>query len=254
MFLQHQIDTAISWLQEIEPFEGYWLADSGGKDSCAILQLAKESGVKFDAHYSVTTIDPPELCRFLRTHHKETKWEMPEIPFLKLMPKRGFPRRQARWCCDEYKEGGGANRIVVTGVRWAESAKRTKRRRVESCYRKKNRTFLHPIIDWSDADVWDFIRDRELPYCELYDKEFKRIGCLFCPMSYYKNRLREVELYPKVARNFIKSFEELYQNKLISNPDTVAKWTSGEEMFWWWVGEADLPTKEIDENQVMLFE
>ena len=254
MFLQHQIDTTIMRLHEFEPLEGYYLAFSGGKDSIVIKQLAIESGVTFDAHYNCTTIDPPELCRFIRTYHKDIKWEMPDVSFLKMMSKRGFPTRLSRWCCDEYKERGGANRVVMTGVRWAESAKRSKRRMVEQCYRKKNRTFLHLIIDWSDEDVWAFIRDRKLPYCELYNYGFKRIGCVFCPMSYYKNRLKEVERYPKITRNFIKAFEILYQDRLINNPETVSRWTSGEDIFNWWVGEGDLPTKEIDENQVMLFE
>lgn len=253
MFLQHQIDTAMMRLHEFEPDEGYYLAFSGGKDSIVIKQLALEAGVKFDAHYSVTTIDPPELCRFIRTHHKDVVWEKPEVSFLKMLPKRGFPRRQARWCCAEYKETGGANRLVMTGVRWAESAKRSKRRLVEQCYLKKNRTFLHVIIDWSDDDVWDFIKDRNLPYCELYNRGFKRIGCLFCPMTSYTNRLREIKAYPVMARNFIKAFEELYQNKLISNPDTVKRWSSGKEMFYWWVDEYK-PDAKVDENQVMLFE
>lgn len=34
------------------------------------------------------------------------------------------PTRQARYCCSELKETGGKGRVVVTGVRWAESAKR----------------------------------------------------------------------------------------------------------------------------------
>jgi len=39
---------------------GYYLAFSGGKDSIALYRLAEMAGVKFDAHYSMTTIDPPE--------------------------------------------------------------------------------------------------------------------------------------------------------------------------------------------------
>lgn len=54
-----KIKTALTVLRDLEPSEGYYLAFSGGKDSIAIKQLAIESGVKFDAHHNLTTIDPP---------------------------------------------------------------------------------------------------------------------------------------------------------------------------------------------------
>ena len=66
--LQEKIDRAIEVLRENEPKDGkgYALAFSGGKDSCVIKQLAMEAGVKFNAFYSMTTIDPPELVCFIR--------------------------------------------------------------------------------------------------------------------------------------------------------------------------------------------
>ena len=253
MFLQHQIDTAIMRLREFEPEEGYYLAFSGGKDSIVIKQLAIESGVKFDAHYNDTTIDPPELRIFIKRLHSDVECHRPETPFLIEMVKRGFPMRQRRWCCALYKERGGVGRIVVTGVRWAESHNRSKRNSFESCYKEKKQ-YLHPIIDWSDDDVWNFIYDRELPYCLLYDEGYDRVGCVFCPMAYYKRRLKEAERYPKMAKAFERAFEKLYQNRLISNPDAVNRWASGKEMFWWWIGEGKAEKEPEDDDQIMMFE
>ena len=42
--------TAIDLLRQYEPEEGYYLANSGGKDSGVLRHLAIKSGVKFDAH------------------------------------------------------------------------------------------------------------------------------------------------------------------------------------------------------------
>jgi len=56
-------------LREYEPTEGYYLAFSGGKDSIVCYDLLLKSGCKFDAHYSVTTIDPPELMRYMKEHY-----------------------------------------------------------------------------------------------------------------------------------------------------------------------------------------
>ena len=39
---------------------------------------------------------------------------------------------------------------------------------------------LNPIADWSEDQVWDYIRDHELPYNALHDRGFPSIGCAPC--------------------------------------------------------------------------
>ena len=72
-------DMAIERLQTYEPADGYYVAFAGGKDSVVLLDLVKRSGVRYDAHYAVTTVDPPELMRFIKKHHPEVAWERPEM-------------------------------------------------------------------------------------------------------------------------------------------------------------------------------
>ena len=55
-----KVDKAIMRLQTYEPTEGYYLCFSGGKDSCVIKALADMAKVKYDAHYSVSSVDPPK--------------------------------------------------------------------------------------------------------------------------------------------------------------------------------------------------
>lgn len=140
-----KVQIAIDRLKAFEPPEGYYLAFSGGKDSQCIYHLAKMAEVKFDAHYSITTVDPPELMRFVKEHYPDVEWERhywnddpekhPEHYFPDGRPRQITmhnliadhtipPTRQARYCCAALKEVGGAGRLVVTGVRWAESARR----------------------------------------------------------------------------------------------------------------------------------
>ena len=64
--LVNKVDLAIRRIKLHEPPEGYYVAFSGGKDSCVILDLIKRAGVKFDAHLNITTVDPPEVIRFVR--------------------------------------------------------------------------------------------------------------------------------------------------------------------------------------------
>ena len=126
-----KVQKAIDRLKAFEPPEGYFLAFSGGKDSQCIYHLAKMAGVKFDAHYSVTTVDPKELVRFIKKEYPDVILDKhfgkdgKPMSMLRLISEHTIPpTRQNRYCCAELKESQGQGRVVVTGVRWAESARR----------------------------------------------------------------------------------------------------------------------------------
>ncbi len=82
---KNKVEVAIMRLQEFEPPEGYYFADSYGKDSCATRGLLQVSGTKYDAHYSRGGIDPPDLVRFGREYHPDTIIERPAMSIL-LIP------------------------------------------------------------------------------------------------------------------------------------------------------------------------
>ena len=123
-----RVQLAVNRLRLNEPKEGYYVAFSGGKDSCVILDLVKKAGVKYDAHFNVTTVDPPELTRFVHDGYPEVTMEKPPMSMRRLIEKNMIlPTRLARYCCKTYKERGGNGRFVVTGIRHAESSRRAKR-------------------------------------------------------------------------------------------------------------------------------
>ena len=98
-------------------------------------------------------------------------------------------------------------------------------------YKKKN--IVRPIIDWSDEDIWEYIRKYNLPYCELYDQGFSRLGCIGCPLS--SNQKRELELYPKYKDNYIRAFNRMIEER--KKKGKTVKWETGEEVMKWWIGE-----------------
>lgn len=131
--LLDKVEMAIKRLQAFCPEEGYYVAFSGGKDSQCAYHLCKMAGVKFDAHYCVTSIDPPELVRFIKKNYPDVKFEHKKdkngkpITMWTLIPEKGIPpTRLVRYCCEELKESNGAGRVTVTGVRAAESGNRRK--------------------------------------------------------------------------------------------------------------------------------
>lgn len=58
-----KVKMALDRIRTFVPDEGYFVAFSGGKDSVVIKALCDLAGVRYDAHYNVTTVDPPELVR-----------------------------------------------------------------------------------------------------------------------------------------------------------------------------------------------
>lgn len=129
--LSEKVQASIQRMKAFEPPEGYLLAFSGGKDSVVLKALADMAGVKYTAHYNVTSVDPPELVRHIREQYPDVAWEYPRyndgkrITMWNLIPRKHFPpTRVARYCCAELKERDGAGRYTLTGVRWVESNRR----------------------------------------------------------------------------------------------------------------------------------
>jgi phosphoadenosine phosphosulfate reductase len=240
-------EIAIERIKAFCPPEGYWLGFSGGKDSVVLLDLTERSGVKFDAHYHSTTVDPPELVRFVKTF-PQVEIHHPEKTMWKLIEENGMPpTRIARYCCKILKEGGGANRFCLLGIRWGESYSRSKRKMVEPCFKDNRKYYIRPIIDWTDEDVWTYIRSNNLKYCSLYDEGWKRIGCILCPMN--TNRVKQAERWPTYKKAYIKALDRaLKHNK---EKGLTVNHSSGEEFFNWWIQDRH---KKVNSDQTVMFE
>ena len=102
--------------------QGYFLAFSGGKDSQALYHIAQLAGVRFQGHMNLTSVDPPEVIRFVKTNYPEVELHKPgKSIFQHAVEKRILPTMRVRWCCAEYKETAGAGKVTLIGIRKAES-------------------------------------------------------------------------------------------------------------------------------------
>ena len=273
------------------------LAFSGGKDSVCLFfvakQAAEEMGMKLEdicrVQYNVTTVDPPELVYFVRDvmkkqypfiqmkHPEKTMWQL-------IVEKHQPPLRNSRYCCAILKETSSVRGgYTLTGVRRSESWKRSSRddfevrgrtkaqrillndngedrRKDEYCMTKESH-ICNPIIDWSDEDVWHYIKGKNLPYCELYDKGWDRLGCLGCPLAGEKNQRRDFEAYPRYKQQYIRTFQKMldvarggwYRKELASSTPFL----DGQDVFDWWTHDPAFIERhqdELSEYKNVLFE
>lgn len=225
--LQQKIKDSIECIKYNEPSDGYYVGFSGGKDSQALLKLVKMAGVKYEAHYNCTRIDPPELVRFIKENYPEVIIDLPEISYWDLIRKNKFPPSSFnRYCCKILKEGNGTDKTKLLGVRAEESTRRKKQKPVE--YKR-----ILPLFMWREEDVWEFIAD--LPHCILYDEGYDRIGCIGCPMK--SKRLREIDFirYPAYKKCYIKVFDDVVRIRKEENKKCT--WNNGKELFDWYMSK-----------------
>jgi phosphoadenosine phosphosulfate reductase len=230
---------AIERLRTFEPAEGYYVAFSGGKDSIVTLDLVRRAGVKHDAHFHLTTVDPPEVVRFVREHYPDVEFDRPKKSMFRLIIEhRTPPTRIMRYCCKDLKEHGGEGReIVVTGVRWAESQKRKQRRMIEHCLKDGSKRYLHPIIDWEASHVWAYIHGRGLAYPSPYDEGYTRIGCILCPMQRPWRKHMDAERYPRHYQAYLKAFEKMLAEREKRGMANPIGWKTAEDVMQWWIDE-----------------
>lgn len=255
--------------------EGYYLCDSGGKDSSVIKELAIMAGVRHGVHHNHTTLDRPETVYFVR--REKARYEAMGIPYTIHYPKVSFPRlmrkkkmpptRLKRYCCEVLKEHGGEGCVCITGVRWSESVKRShkrgtlevvtprikdklilandndeSRKEFETCQIKGKRV-VNPIIDWTDDDVWEYIATRDLTANPLYAIGHKRVGCVGCPMS--SKAGEELDAMPKYKANWIRWFEHLIEDARRNG--RPCRFETAEDYYNFWISGKAMPK---DDGQI----
>jgi len=260
----NKVDVAIQRIKTFEPLVNgffdtpYYVAYSGGKDSDAIRILCELAGIKYDLVHNHTTVDAPETVYYVRSI-PGIQISYPVTSMWKLIVKNKMPpTRFTRYCCSELKERGGKDRFVMTGVRWAESNGRKNRGIAEIQHREmskrltlnsdndesrrlfencqiQGKRILNPIVDWSEAEVWELLNAYGCASNPLYGEGFRRVGCVGCPLAGVRNIKYDFERWPKYKVLYIRAFQRMLE----AYPDKIraTDWTDGQAVFNWWLRE-----------------
>lgn len=217
--IQRKVDRAIKLLQSTCKDQQVELSYSGGKDSDVILELAKMAGINYRAIYKCTTIDPPGTIKHCLDNGVEII--RPKMSFLNIIEKKGFPTRRARFCCEYLKEYKVMDK-AIQGIRRSESTKRAKLYTEPTICRiygsKKNHVnVILPILDFTDKDVEEFIKERCIKLHPLYYNEDgslnikKRLGCMGCPLK-HDNGLADFKAHPKLVRAWLRAGQKWWDS------------------------------------------
>lgn len=108
------------------------------------------------------------------------------------------------------------------------------RRVTELCYRTTS-TIINPILDWTDEDVWEFLKHYGCESNPEYQCGMKRIGCVGCPMAGLKNRLNKFTIYPKYFRMYYTAVKKIFEE----NGKNFKVAQTPLELMAWWLGYKD---------------
>lgn len=159
------------------------VANSLGKDSVAVWDLAKRVSPKIRGFIVTTRFKPTETVKFMN----ETVAKYPELKIYKsdsLIPDNLYAT-DPDLCCDILKVEpvkraveGMHVKCWVTGLRCTEGRTRTDFREIEE--RDKGLVKLNPILIWKERQVWQYLALYQVPVNPLYAQGYRSLGCAPC--------------------------------------------------------------------------
>lgn len=204
---------------------------SGGKDSQVVYDLCCRAGIKFEAYFN-HAFENAETLNFIRNQYPAVKWRrLTNEGFVQNIIENHnslLPTVEMSFCCEDYKHSKEVkNEASIVGVRMEESNSRKNRRLIsvrlkkvikktnildffsEKCIENGGGSILKlsPIIEWSESDVWNYIKKHNLPINPNY-KKCSRVGCCICPKASFSRNFIELMKHPKWIDAFIKAREK----------------------------------------------
>ncbi len=121
------------------------------------------------------------------------------------------------------------------------------RRFVELCYRTTS-TMINPIVDWTNDDVWEFLKYYGCMSNPLYQCGEDRIGCIGCPLQSFTKMKRDFIKYPKYKNIYIKTFDKMLIARRELGLPINRMWQDGKSVFKWWTGENPMQLTMFEEE------
>lgn len=167
------------------PHDKTVVAWTGGKDSTVLLHLIKDTfgTIPFPVMFNDSTMEFEEIYAFIKKLTKEWHLELYTIPHdaKELQTFYALKDKAKQKELSRIMKVTAINKFVKTrniqaffaGIRWDEHEARSK----ETYFSKRSdHTRIHPILDFTESDIWEYIKSKNVPYVTLYDKGYRSLG------------------------------------------------------------------------------
>jgi phosphoadenosine phosphosulfate reductase len=163
--------------------DGLVVANSLGKDSSVIWDLAKRVSPDIRGFIVTTRFKPPETKKFMA----EEVARYPELEVFSNdveIPDKLYETDPDR-CCELLKVQPTRDAVKkmgvscwITGLRCTEGRTRTNYKEIEEL--DKGLIKLNPILIWYEREVWQYLALNKVPVNPLYAEGYRSLGCAPC--------------------------------------------------------------------------
>ena len=184
----------LAWaLEQFQPRMA--ISAAGGVDGMVVIDIAW----RIDPDVRVFTLDtgrlPPETYALFEKVRERygihVEWEYPDTEAVgDLVTEHGpnlmFRGVDLRIACCEIRKVEPLKRKLATLDAWVSGLRRDQWRtrkniaKVELDRDHGGIVKINPVADWTQDEVWDYVRKNDVPYHELFDNGYTSIGCAPC--------------------------------------------------------------------------
>jgi phosphoadenosine phosphosulfate reductase len=166
------------------------LATAFGPESCVLIDWIARDRLEIPVFSLDTGLLFAETQALWRRLEERYGLQIRSVVPAESVPEQARTRGERLWerdpgrCC-ELRKVEPLRRVLegldawITGIRRDQTFGRAAARAVE-----RDRRFglvkINPLVDWSDADVWAYVRAHDVPVNELHARGYRSIGCMPC--------------------------------------------------------------------------
>jgi phosphoadenosine phosphosulfate reductase len=166
------------------------IASSLGAEDVALIDLASRAGTAFPVFTLDTNFLFPETYELIVQIEERYRLTIERLQPKITAKQQGEQfgdelwKRQPDHCCairkiEPLRDRLQSSSAWITGIRREQSLTRANAHKLE-WDEKFGLVKLNPLANWSEGQVWAYIRSHRVPYNPLHDRSYPSIGCIHC--------------------------------------------------------------------------